>query len=173
MLNRWQAIIWSNNGLFCWHTCICHSASMSYRFDNSRMLIELYLFCLTHWGLMIPYDITVIIGPANGLPPVRWKDWCWADILKIGELKETSVKIESKYEHFYSWKCIWKCCLENVSYFCFKVSMCWKWHMSFEFETNKLSGIGQDIVWVIMFPWSILGQCRYDQKCLLCAGPWS
>ena len=53
-----------------------------------------------------------IIGSDNGLSPGRRQAIIWtnARILLIKSLKQTSLKYQSKFKHFHSWKCVWKCC---------------------------------------------------------------
>ena len=56
----------------------------------------------------------VSIGWGNDLSTIRREAIIWtnADLLSIGPLQKNSVQFESKYDTFYSWKCIWKCRLK-------------------------------------------------------------
>ena len=88
-----------------------------------KMLAMLFsgLILLTHWGRMVHICVgnLTIIGSDNGLLP----DQCQANIringgiLWIEPLGTNSVKFQSKFMHFHSRKCIWKCCLQNDVYF--------------------------------------------------------
>ena len=72
---------------------------------------------LTHQGWVL--HIWTIIGSDNSLLSVQHKAIVWtnAGIFFIGPLRTISVRFESKYEHSYSWKSIWKVCLQKDNHF--------------------------------------------------------
>ena len=61
----------------------------------------------------------VIIGSGNALSPVGAKPLPEPILTdrQLDHLEQTSVKFESKYQTFHSWKCIWKCCVQNCGHF--------------------------------------------------------
>ena len=70
-----------------------------------------------------------IIDPDNGLSPGRHQAIIWtsAGILLIRTLRTKFNKFLTKFTHFYSRKCIWKCRLRNCGTFsrhqCVKISI--------------------------------------------------
>ena len=78
-------------------------------------------YSITHWGCVTHICVCklTIIGSDNGLSPGRRQAIIWtiAGIFLIGPLGKTSVKFEPKYKTFLSWKCVWKCRLENGGHF--------------------------------------------------------
>ena len=73
---------------------------------------------LTHWGRAGRVYASVnyaIIGSDNGLSPVGRQAVVWTNAYycQLDPWKQTSVTLYSKFKHFHSRKCIWKCRLGN------------------------------------------------------------
>ena len=86
---------------------------------NAEMHFEPVLY-LTHflhvWHTCVVNCVS--IHSNNGLSPVRCQDITWHNAyLSTGPLGQTSVKFESKYKTFHSWKCLWKYRLRNSGHF--------------------------------------------------------
>ena len=73
---------------------------------------------LTHWGRVTHTCIgnLTIIGPDNALSPGRRQAITWtnAGLLLTGQ--QNSMKSQSKFTHFHSRKCIWKCRVGNIGH---------------------------------------------------------
>ena len=87
------------------------------RHSSTCIVIYIYIYV---W----PSDATVIIGSSDGL----WVVWChdiaWIPWFIMNWTPRTnSHEIWKKYNGFHSIKCMWKCCLQNISHFVL-VSIC-------------------------------------------------
>ena len=110
VLNRRQAIIWSNDDLV---------------YRGIYALLDLNV--LTHWGQAMHICISkiIIIGSDNGLSPGRRQAIIWTDawMLLIGPLGTNFNEIDSKFIYFHSRKSISICRLKNGGHFV-SASMC-------------------------------------------------
>ena len=90
---------------------------------------------LTHWDRVthICVSKTTIIGPDSGLLPGRrhYLNQCW-NIVSSNPRN----KLQWKYIHFHSRKCIWKCCLRNGDNFV-SASICLPHRAEFVWEKSQ------------------------------------
>ena len=76
---------------------------------------------LTHWGRVTYICVSKLSHYwtlDNGLAPIQCQTMIWSDIVwSTAPLGTKEVQFQSKFKHFYSRKCIWKCHLQNGIYF--------------------------------------------------------
>ena len=97
------------------NTSFHHSLYLNYGFDGVSTYktsgkSNVLRFCvLTNWVRVAYICVSglTMFGSDNGLSPI----WTNAGIMLIGPWGQTSVKSQAQFIHFYSRKCIWKCCL--------------------------------------------------------------
>ena len=104
---------------------------------------------LTHWGRVTHICVSklTIIGSDNGLSPGRHQTIIWtnAGILLIGSLGTNFSEILIAILTF-SFKCIWKCCLQNGGHFV-SASMCW-WNIkSQQWEQLEMDDLVLNSLW--------------------------
>ena len=106
--------------------CVCTTKLKEKSFFYKQWSDSEYL--LTHWGRATRICVSklTIIASDNGLSPGRRQAIIWnnAGILSIGLLGTNFSEIWSKFWHFLSRKCAWKCRLRNGGHFV-SASMCY------------------------------------------------